>query len=64
MKCSLCGDEAVPAVVLLVDAASDTATIEIEGERRTVALDLVHGVGAGDTLLIHQGFAIAKVDRP
>ena len=63
MKCTLCGDEAVPAVVLSVDSASDTATIEIDGERRTVALDLVQGVGAGDTVLIHQGFAIAKVDQ-
>lgn len=63
MKCTLCGDEAVPAVVLSVDPATDTGTIEIEGERRSVALDLVQGVGAGDTVLVHQGFAIARVDH-
>jgi len=52
---------AVPAEVveLLED---DLALIEIGGVRKEVSLMLVDGVGAGDFVLVHAGFAIEKVD--
>lgn len=62
--CSVCGDEAWPALVMALDGAAGIAEIEVQGERRKVSLDLVEGVVPGDTLLIHQGFAIARILRP
>ncbi len=62
--CSMCGDEAVPAVVLELDLALGIAEVATGGRRREVALDLVEGVEPGDTILIHQGFAIARMPRP
>lgn len=64
MKCSLCGDEAVRGVVVTVDRGSDTASIQVDGQCQTVALDLVQDVNPGDTVMVHQGFAIARVDGP
>ena len=68
-SCSLCGDEATPGRVLSVDAAAGTAAVVLAGAPvasapATVALDLVEGVRVGDTVLVHQGFAIARVDAP
>lgn len=61
-RCSLCGDEAVPAVVRVVHAADATAEVEMACESRRVALDLLDAVAVGDTVLVHQGFAIARVE--
>lgn len=60
-RCSLCGDEALPALVRSVDVANATAEVELAGELQRVGLDLVDAVEAGDTLLVHQGFAIARL---
>ena len=61
-SCSLCADEAAPGRVLSVDAGAGTAAVVVAGAVQAVALDLVDGVRAGDTVLVHQGFAIARVD--
>ena len=61
-SCSLCADEAAPGRVLSVDMATGTAAVVLAGAVQAVALDLVDGVRAGDTVLVHQGFAIARVD--
>lgn len=61
-RCSLCGDEAIPAVVREVHATDGTADVEMACERRRVALDLLDAVAVGDTVLVHQGFAIARVE--
>lgn len=61
--CSLCGDEALPAVVLALHADA-TADVESECATQRVALDLVDGVQVGDTILVHQGFAITRVETP
>jgi hypothetical protein len=60
-SCSLCGDEAVEARVLAVDAATRTAAVAVQGAVRVAALDLVDDVVAGDLVMVHQGFAIARV---
>ena len=59
--CITCGDVAVEAKVVAVDGG--TATIEKDGAREDVAIDLVENVGVGDLLLCHAGVALEKVPR-
>jgi D-sedoheptulose 7-phosphate isomerase len=60
--CSVCGDEALPARVLALDARARSATVAMAGAEREVAMDLVVGARVGDTVMVHQGFAISPVD--
>ena len=57
--CITCGDVAVEASVVAVQ--NGTAVIEKDGLREEVAVDLVEGVGVGDTLLCHAGVALEKL---
>jgi hydrogenase expression/formation protein HypC len=57
--CHTCGDFAVEARV--VEIAGDTALVEVEGARESVAIELVAPVAPGDVLLCHAGIAIRKV---
>lgn len=59
-ECHLCGDEAVVGRVLDIDASCRTATVEFPDGSATVALDLVDAE-LGDDVLVHLGFAIARV---
>ena len=60
---------AIPGqIVEMVDSANQIATVEIAGVRRNVNVSLLAddaGGGAlpGDWVLIHVGFALAKVDE-
>ena len=59
---------AIPGqVVELVDELHRLAKVEVAGVRRTVNVGLLDGelggVGPGDWVLIHVGFAISKVDE-
>jgi hydrogenase expression/formation protein HypC len=59
---------AIPGqVVEMVDEANRLAKVEVAGVRRTVNVGLldgeVGGVGPGDWVLIHVGFAMSKVDE-
>ena len=59
---------AIPGqVVEIVDAENRLATVEVAGVRRKVNIGLLDdeggGVGPGDWVLIHVGFAIAQVDE-
>ena len=63
VHCSLCGDEAVPGVVRALNPRDRTAEVELACAVQSVALDLVGTVTGGDTLLVHQGFAIAKMEK-
>ena len=57
--CSICGDEANPAVIESIDGAAGTAQVRDSiGTSRTVALDLLDGARVGDTIMVHLGFAI------
>ena len=59
---------AIPGQVIeLVDAANYIARVEVAGVRRNVNVGLLvdddGGVGPGDWVLIHVGFAISRVDE-
>jgi len=60
---------AIPGqIVEMVDSANQIATVEIAGVRRNVNVSLLAdddggGAGPGDWVLIHVGFALAKVDE-
>lgn len=53
---------AVPAEVIEIDD-NDVALVEIGGARQRASLALIEGVGEGDFVLVHAGFAIEKVDE-
>jgi hydrogenase maturation factor len=59
--CELCGDVAVAGTVLSINADTRTAIVELECGSATVALDLVDAC-VGDTLLVHVGFAITRLE--
>ena len=52
---------ALPAKVVALDAANDTATVALDGVRKTVSIALVEDVALGDYLLIHVGHALNKI---
>jgi hydrogenase expression/formation protein HypC len=59
---------AIPGqLIAIVDEDNRLATVEVAGVRRTVSIGLLDaegaGVGPGDWVLIHVGFAIARVDE-
>ena len=59
---------AIPGEVLeIVDEANRLAKVDVAGVRRNVNIGLLdqggEGVGPGDWVLIHVGFAISKVDE-
>jgi hydrogenase expression/formation protein HypC len=59
---------AIPGQVLeILDAANRIAKVEVAGVRRNVNISLLdtdgEGVGPGDWVLIHVGFAISQVDE-
>ncbi|HET7555167.1 MAG TPA: HypC/HybG/HupF family hydrogenase formation chaperone [Gaiellaceae bacterium] len=58
-RCLTCSDEAVPAVVVEVEPPN--ATVEVEGRRERVGIELVEDVEPGDTLLCHAGIALEKL---
>ena len=56
-------------IVAILDAATDTATVEIGGIRRAVNVSCVVGDGRehadciGDWVLVHVGFAMSRIDE-
>lgn len=52
-------------VVELVDGNQHLAKVEVAGVRRTINIGLLvdEGVGTGDWVLIHVGFAMARIDE-
>ena len=58
-SCITCRDEAVTGTVVEVDGT--TATVEVDGARERVAVELVEPVAVGDSLLCHAGIALEKV---
>jgi hydrogenase expression/formation protein HypC len=62
LSCPTCKDEGLPARVLSVDAATNLATVRMEGGEREVALDLLDDVQVGDFILVHIGTAIARLN--
>ena len=60
---------AIPGrVVEVVNDANELAVVDVAGVRRTVNVSLLvdddgHGVGPGEWVLIHVGFALSRVDE-
>ncbi|HEX8855816.1 MAG TPA: HypC/HybG/HupF family hydrogenase formation chaperone [Thermoleophilaceae bacterium] len=62
--CITCGDEGIPARVVEVDEAQELAVCAGEdGSRSTVETALVGAVQVGDSLLVHAGTAIARLEE-
>ena len=57
--CITCSDQAVQARVVAVDGPN--ATVEVEGRREQVGIELVEPVEPGDALLCHAGIALEKL---
>ena len=57
--CVTCGDVAVTATV--VEVAGVTATVDVDGAREQVGIELVEPVAVGELLLCHAGIALEKV---
>lgn len=51
----------IPGKVTAINGSM--ATVEVGGAQREIAIDLVDGVGIGDYIIAHAGFAIHKVDE-
>lgn len=69
-RCSLCGDAGWVGEVLEIETGHPMGRVRMEdgekaasarGRVRTVALDLVEGVEPGDRVVVHMGFAIARL---
>ena len=54
---------AIPAEILTVDDLTNQAEVGIGQVKKTVSLALVDDVQPGDFVLLHVGFAIAKIDK-
>jgi len=52
---------AVPARIVRM-RQDGLADVELEGVVKEVSLDLVDGVGPGDYVIVHVGYALAKLD--
>ncbi|HYX49250.1 MAG TPA: HypC/HybG/HupF family hydrogenase formation chaperone [Ktedonobacteraceae bacterium] len=56
----------IPGKILdIVDDANSIAKVEVSGVKRNVNVALVRpeGIGPGDWVLIHVGFAMSKIDE-
>ena len=54
---------AIPAQVVEIDAATDTATVALGEVRKQVSLALIDDVAAGDFVLVHVGFALNRISE-
>ena len=61
--CITCSDEALPAMVMQVDQETGLALVAIGGHTEEVDISLVDAVAPGDSLLVHGGVAIARLDE-
>ncbi len=52
---------ALPAKVVAIDEATDTATVALGEVKKEISLALVDDVQLDDFLLIHVGYALSKV---
>ena len=61
-KCSICADEAIPGVVLSLNSKDATAQVQLPTEVATIAIDLLDETTVGDSVMVHMGFAISRVE--
>jgi hydrogenase expression/formation protein HypC len=61
--CITCSDEGIPMRVVRLDAARGLALCEdAGGSRSAVEVALVDGAAVGDTLLVHAGTALTRIE--
>jgi hydrogenase assembly chaperone HypC/HupF len=61
--CITCGDDGVPERVLAIDEARGLALCEAEdGARQSVEIALVAPLAVGETVLVHAGTALARLE--
>jgi hydrogenase expression/formation protein HypC len=53
---------ALPARIVALDAAAETATVDLGGVRKKVSVALTPEVAVGDYVVVHVGHAIGVVD--
>jgi hydrogenase maturation factor len=64
LRCTTCGDVAVPLTVVAVDNAAGLGLCAAEdGARHTVELSLVDGIEPGERVLVHAGVALARLEK-
>jgi hydrogenase maturation factor len=61
--CITCSDEAQQVRVLNVDEEHGLAQVTLNGIEEEIDISLVERIAPGDTLLVHGGVAIARVDE-
>ncbi len=54
---------AIPARIEMVAEGADSATVSLGGVRKEISLALVEGVGVGDYVLVHVGFALQRISE-
>ncbi len=54
---------AVPAQILSIDDASDSAVVALDKVKVDISLALVEDVAVGDYVLVHVGYALNKIDE-
>ena len=59
--CALCADEGLPGQVLALQD-DNMALVAMSRAEQAVALDLVEDAQVGDWVLVHLGFAIARLE--
>ncbi len=52
---------AIPAEILELDSATDSAVVSLDGVRRPVSLALIDDAQVGDYVLVHVGYALNKI---
>jgi hydrogenase maturation factor len=61
--CITCGDDGVPMTVVRVDQSRGLALCEqADGTRATVEIALIDAVAPEDTLLVHAGTALTRLE--
>ena len=54
---------AIPARVISLDQAADSAVVELGGVSKEISLALVEGVEENDYVLVHVGYALNKLSE-
>jgi hydrogenase expression/formation protein HypC len=54
---------AIPARILSVDPATDTATVALGAVSKQVSLALVDDAAPGDYVLVHVGYALNRISE-
>jgi len=61
--CLTCSDEARPVKVLHVNQKTGLALVLVDGRTEEVDITLVEKVESGDTLLVHGGVAMSRLNE-